>query len=143
MKPSTRAVIGGLSRGTTRAHIVRAILEGIAFRSREVLETLLEDAQMPAPATLRVDGGAAANDFLLQTLADTLAIPVERPETVQASGLGAAYLAGIATGVWSGLDDVRHAWRSGGIFTPRGSEDERQARFSWWQTRAISSAKEA
>lgn len=143
MKPSTRAVIGGLSRGTTRAHIVRAILEGIAFRSREVLETLLDDAQMLPPARLRVDGGAAANDFLLQSLADTLGIPVERPETVQASGLGAAYLAGIAAGIWSGLDEVRHAWRSGGIFTPGGSEDERQERFNWWQTRAISSAKEA
>jgi glycerol kinase len=143
MKPSTRAVIGGLSRGTTRAHIVRAILEGIAFRSREVLETLLEDASMPPPATLRVDGGAAANDFLLQCLADTLGIPVERPETVQASGLGAAYLAGIAGGIWSGLDEVRDAWRSGGIFTPGASEDERQERFSWWQARAISSAKEA
>lgn len=143
MKPSTRAVIGGLSRGTTRAHIVRAILEGIAFRSREVLETLLEDAQMSPPTTLRVDGGAAANDVLLQCLADTLAIPVERPETVQASGLGAAYLAGIAAGIWSGLDEVRHAWRSGGVFTPRCSDDERQERFSWWQARAISSAKEA
>lgn len=143
MKPSTRAVIGGLSRGTTRAHIVRAILEGIAFRSREVLETLLEDASMPPPATLRVDGGAAANDFLLQCLADTLGIPVERPETVQASGLGTAYLAGIAGGIWSGLDEVRDAWRSGGVFTPRASEDERQERFSWWQARAISSAKEA
>lgn len=143
MKPATRAVIGGLSRGSTRAHVVRAILEGIAFRSREVLDTLLDDAQMAAPATLRVDGGAAANEFLLQNLADILGIPVERPETVQASGLGAAYLAGIAAGIWGGLDELRHAWRSGGVFTPRWSEDERQQRFSWWQSRAIAAAKEA
>src|SRR5262249_45819262 len=113
------------------------------FRSREVLETLLEDAQMEPPTTLRVDGGAAANDFLLQELADVLGLPVERPETVQASGLGAAYLAGIAAGIWGGLDEVRHTWRSGGIFTPRRSEDERAQRFNWWQSRAIAAAKEA
>jgi glycerol kinase len=142
MRPSSRAVIGGLSRGTTRAHIVRAVLEGIAFRSREVLDTLLEDAQMVPPSTLRVDGGAAANDFLLQCLADVLGLPVERPETVQASGLGAAYLAGIAAGIWNGIDELRHAWRSGGVFSPRWSEAERQERFAWWQARAIAAAKE-
>ena len=133
MEPGGRAVIGGLSRGTTRAHIVRAFLESIAYRSREALEVLLADAQMPAPARLRVDGGAAANDFLLQSLADTLAIPVERPETVQASALGAAYLAGIATGVWSGLDELKGCWRSGGVFAPRRGEDERAARFTAWR----------
>jgi glycerol kinase len=142
MSPSARAVIGGLSRGTTRAHVVRAILEGVAFRTREVLETLLEDTQVPAPATLRVDGGAAANDFLLQCLADVIGIPVERPETVQATALGVAYLAGIAAGVWSGLDEVRHAWRSGGRFAPRWSGDEREGRFAWWRERAITAARE-
>lgn len=142
MDPGARAVIGGISRGTTRAHIVRAVLEGIAFRAREVLETLLEDASIERPARLRVDGGAAANDFLLQQLADIVGIPVERPKSVQASALGAAYLAGLAAGIWDTIDDVRDAWRSGGVFEPRIGRDEADARFATWQ-RAIAAARAA
>ncbi len=133
MDPNARAVIGGLSRGSTRAHVARAVLEGIAFRSREVLETLLEDAATPMPAVLRVDGGAAANDFLLQALANTLGIAVERPHVVQATGLGAAYLAGLAVGVWKNVDELRNRWRSGGRFEPRLSADERESRFQAWK----------
>jgi len=136
MDSAARAVIGGLSRGTTRAHIVRAVLEGIAFRTAEVYDTLLADAGTERPACLRIDGGVAANDVFLQSLADILGQPVERPETVQATALGAAYLAGIGVGVWGGLDDVRGAWRSGGIFTPRRSADERAARLAAWQRAA-------
>ncbi|MGD0948011.1 MAG: glycerol kinase GlpK [Candidatus Binatia bacterium] len=141
MDAGARAAIGGLSRASTRAHVVRAVLEGIAYRSREILETLFEDSSTPPPARLRVDGGAAANDFLLQHLADVLGLPVERPHTVQASGLGAAYLAGLATGMWQSLDEVRHAWRSGRIFEPHWSTDERETRFKNWQ-RAIAAARE-
>jgi glycerol kinase len=141
MDPYARAVIGGLSRATTRAHVVRAVLEGIAYRSREVLETLLEDADLPAPARLRVDGGAAANDVLLQHLANVLGLPVERPESLQASALGAAYLAGLATGVWQSTDELRAAWRSGGVFEPHWSQDERDTRFHAWQ-KAIAAARE-
>ncbi len=140
MDPGARAVLGGLSRGTTRAHIVRAVLESIAFRTAEVLETLLADAGAGAPARLRVDGGVAANDVFLQALADTLGHPVERPETVQATGLGAAYLAGMGAGVWNGIDDVRHAWRSGGVFEPRLSADERATRLATWQ-QAVAAAR--
>jgi glycerol kinase len=140
MDPGGRAVLGGLSRGTTRAHIVRAVLEGIAFRTREVLTALLADAGATMPERLRIDGGVAANDVFLQCLADTLGHAVERPETVQATALGTAYLTGLATGVWSSLDDVRGAWRSGGVFEPRGSADEREARFVTWQ-QAVSAAK--
>ena len=140
MDPAGRAVIGGLSRGTTRAHIVRAVLEGIAYRTREALDALLGDTQMPRPERLRVDGGVAANDVFLQFLADTLGTAVERPEPVQATALGAAYLAGMGAGVWSGIDDVRHAWRSGGVFTPRGGADEREARFHTWQ-QAVAAAR--
>lgn len=133
MNQAARAVIGGLSRGTTKAHIVRAVLEGIAYRSREALDAVCEDAGMARPAVLRVDGGAAANDFLLQGLADILGQAVERPETVQASALGCAYLAGMAAGVWNGIDELRGAWRSGGVFEPRWSADEREARFAAWR----------
>jgi glycerol kinase len=141
MDPHARAVIGGLSRASTRAHVVRAVLEGIVYRSREVLETLLEDAAIPLPARLRVDGGAAANDFLLQHLANVLGIPVERPESLQASALGVAYLAGLATGVWKSTDELRDSWRSGGVFEPRWSQDERDTRFHAWQ-KALAAARE-
>ena len=141
MDPNARAVIGGLSRASTRAHVVRAVLEGIAYRSREVLETLLQDSSTPRPECLRVDGGAAANDFLLQSLADILGIAVERPQSVQASALGAAYLAGLATGVWSNLGQLKQAWRSGGVFEPSWSADQRDTSFANWQ-KAITAARQ-
>jgi glycerol kinase len=140
MDPNARAVIGGLARSTTRAHIARAVLEGIAFRTAEVLDALLADAGASAPERLRIDGGVAANDTFLQCLADIVGHPIERPETIQATALGAAYLAGMGAGVWAGLDDVRHAWRSGGIFEPRLSGDERTARLTAWQ-RATDAAR--
>ena len=141
LDPAARAVIGGLSRASTRAHVVRAVLEGIAYRSREVLETLLEDSSTPRPERLRVDGGAAVNDVLLQHLADVLGLPVERPQSVQASALGAAYLAGLAAGVWGGLDDLRHAWLSGGVFEPRWTSDQRETSFRNWQ-KALAAARQ-
>ena len=141
MDPNARAVIGGLSRASSRAHVVRAVLEGIAYRSREVLQTLLEDASTPAPTRLRVDGGAAANDFLLQHLANVLGLPVERPHSVQASALGAAYLAGLAVGVWSSPAELQLAWRRGGTFEPHWSADQRDSRFHSWQ-KAVVAARE-
>ena len=140
MDLGARAVIGGLSRSTTRAHVVRAVLEGIAYRTAEVLDALLADTGTTPPARLRIDGGVAANDVFLQCLADSLGHPVERPETVQATALGAAYLAGMGAGVWSGIDDVRHAWRSGGVFEPRLSAAERAERLATWQ-RAVQAAQ--
>lgn len=133
MQASGRAAVGGVSRGTTRAHIVRAVLEGIAYRTREALDALLTDAGVRLPERLRVDGGAAANDFLLQTLADTLGTVVERPETVQATALGVAYLAGLATGVWGGVAELRDAWRSGGVFEPGDDRAGAERRFAAWR----------
>ena len=130
---SGRAVIGGISRSTSAAHIVRACLDGIAFRTREALEALLADVGADSPERLRVNGGAAANDYLLQVLADTLGRPVERPETIQATALGVAFLAGMATGVWNGIDDVHRARRSGGLFEPTISEDQREQRYEDWR----------
>jgi glycerol kinase len=133
MDTRARAVIGGLSRATTRAHVVRAVLEGIAWRCREVYDALRADAPFAPPATLRADGGAARNDMLLQLQADALGIPVERPTIVQAGALGAGYLAGLATGVWSSTDELARAWRRDRIFEPRLDHATREDRFAAWQ----------
>jgi len=128
-----RALIGGLSRGTTRAHVVRALLEGIAWRCREAYDALRDGCPHPAPATLRVDGGAAANDVLLQAQADALGMPVERPAMLDAAALGTAYLAGLATGVWSSPSELAHVWRRERLFEPRLDADARETRFAAWR----------
>jgi glycerol kinase len=133
MDAGARAVLGGLSRATTRAHVVRAVLEGIAWRCREVYDALRADSPHPPPATLRADGGAAQNDVLLQLQADALGFPLERPSVVQAAALGAGYLAGLATGVWAAADELHHAWRSERVFEPRVPAGEREERFHAWQ----------
>ena len=133
MDTTARAVVGGLSRATTRGHIVRALLEGIAWRCREVYDALRADCPHDAPDRLRVDGGAARNDVLLQLQADALGLPVERPETVQASALGAAYLAGLATNVWDSTDELRATWRCARRFEPQLDPRLREERFAAWQ----------
>jgi glycerol kinase len=142
MDPAARAVVGGLSRGTTRAHVARAMLEGIAWRCREVYDALRADAPWPPPATLRTDGGAAANDVLLQLQADALGIPTERPAVVQAGALGAAYLAGLATGVWASAAELARCWRRDRLFEPTIAPDEREERFAAWR-RHLVAAREA
>src|SRR5262249_47052395 len=87
----------------------------------------------PAPRALRADGGAARNDVLLQEQADALGLPVERPEVVDAAALGAAYLAGLATGLWRDTDELRHAWRRQRVFEPRLGDDERAERLARWR----------
>ncbi len=101
--PHARGLIIGITRGTTRAHLVRATLEAIAFEVRDVLETMPGDSDTP----LRVDGGASANDLLCQLQADQLGAPVERPQIVETTALGAAFLAGLGIGVWDSTDDLR------------------------------------
>jgi len=133
MDAAARAVVGGLSRATTRAHVVRAVLEGIAWRCREVYDALRADTPYPPPAALRADGGAARNDLLLQLQADALGLPVERPAVVQAGALGAGYLAGLATGVWSSTDELARTWRRDRTFEPTLAAAEREARFASWQ----------
>ncbi|MGA8209198.1 MAG: FGGY-family carbohydrate kinase, partial [Nocardioidaceae bacterium] len=119
--PHARGLIIGLTRGTTRAHIVRATLEAIAFEVRDVLET------MPAKlSSLRVDGGASANDLLCQIQADQVGVNVERPRLVETTVLGAAFLAGLGTGVWDSTDDLRATWQLERSFTPDDSPQARQ-----------------
>jgi glycerol kinase len=133
MDTGARAVLGGISRATTRAHVVRAVLEGIAWRCREVYDALRADCPHPPPATLRVDGGAARNDVLLQAQADALGLPVERPVVLQASALGTAYFAGLATGVWANVDELAATWRRDRVFEPAIAATEREERFAAWQ----------
>src|SRR5262245_2751697 len=133
MDAGARAAVGGISRGTTRAHVVRAVLEGIAWPCREVYDALRENCPYAPPATLRADGGAARSDVLLQAQADALGIPVERATVLQASGLGAAYLAGIATGVWQNPRELAGTWKRDRLFEPRIDRTEREGRFAAWR----------
>ncbi|MBE7323261.1 glycerol kinase GlpK [Nocardioides sp. Y6] len=125
--PHARGTIVGLTRGTTRAHVVRATLEAIAFEVRDVLET------MPQLAALRVDGGAAANGLLCQVQADQVGVPVERPRIVETTALGAAFLAGLGTGVWSSTDDLKATWQLDARFTPQGDREQADASYARWQ----------
>jgi glycerol kinase len=132
-EPEARGTITGITRGTGRAHLVRAALEAIAFSSAELLDAMTGDGRS-VPA-LRVDGGAAANDWLMQFQADVLGIAVERPDMVETTALGAAGLAGIALGVWRSPEDLL-AGRRFSRFEPRMAASERQSRRSGWR-RAI------
>lgn len=127
----TRALIGGLSRGTSQAHLARAALEGVAWRCAEAFHALAGDSD---PASLRVDGGAAANGLLLELLADATGVVVERPAALDSAVVGCAYLAGRATGLWTD-DDVRARWSAERSIEPRMGDDERAARREQWARR--------
>jgi glycerol kinase len=126
-----RGTMVGLSRGTTRAHIARAALEGIAFQSAEVLLAMQKDARQPL-VELRVDGGATANDLLMQFQADLLGVPVVRPQVTETTALGAAYLAGLGAGFWESTRAVAANWRAARTFEPAMSRDEAAARLQRW-----------
>ena len=137
--PSARGVICGLTRSATRAHIVRAALEAIAYQTRELVEAMQGDAQSPI-SELRADGGAARNDFLMQFQADILGIPVVRPTYTETTALGAAFLAGLAAGVWAGLDEVESFWKTDRRFEPTMQASRRDELFSGWKA-ALASAR--
>jgi glycerol kinase len=130
---SVKANIDGLTRGTTKGHIIRATLEGIAFRTWEVVESVTSQAQIRNNGRLRVDGGLARSDYLLQFLANVTGLVVERPNTLQATALGAAYLAGLASGVWKNTEEVAAAWKSGGAFYPATEESTRSRMQKRWK----------
>ncbi|HVN37610.1 MAG TPA: glycerol kinase GlpK [Myxococcota bacterium] len=132
-----RGVLVGLTRGTTRQHVVRATLEAIAYQTRDVVECLQQDADISL-AALRVDGGAAANDFLMQFQADILGKTVERPAQLEVTALGAALLAGLATGFWS--DPSALASATSMRFEPRMETDRREALYAGWK-RAVERAR--
>ena len=129
--PDARGTIVGLTRGTTRAHVARATLESIALQVADVLEAMAADAGARI-ATLRVDGGAAANDLLLQLQADLLGVPVERPIVAETTALGAAYLAGLAVGFWSGVPEIEANWSLDRRFEPSMAADRRRSMLEGW-----------
>ena len=129
--PNARGTIIGITRGTGLAEIARATLESIAFQVTGVLEAMAEDSGEGLRA-LRVDGGASANDLLLQLQADLLGVPVERPVVAETTALGAAYLAGLAVGYWDGLEDIASNWALDRRFEPSMSVDRRDALLHGW-----------
>ncbi len=135
-----RGTITGLTRGTTAGHIARAALEGIAFQVADVLEVMREDSGIPVPE-LRVDGGASANNLLMQFQADLLQVPVVRPKVAETTALGAACLAGLAVGFWNDRSQVQQAWQPDRTFAPSKSPDEVAHRRSRW-AEALNRARE-
>jgi glycerol kinase len=109
-RSDARGVIVGLSRASTKAHLARAALEAIAYQTRDVLDAMSADSKV-ALTSMRVDGGATANNLLMQIQSDVMGIEIIRPEVIETTALGAAYAAGIAVGVWKSPDDVRNKWR--------------------------------
>jgi len=127
-----RGLLVGLTRGTTRAHLARAALEAMAYQSRDVLAAMEQDSGTPLSA-LRVDGGATANQWLLQFQADVLGVPVHRPVVQETTALGAAYLAGLAVGYWSGLSDLQANWARDVELKPQMSAGDRDELYRQWK----------
>ena len=134
-----RGAFFGLTRGTRREHFVRAALESMAYQTRDVLSAMQDDSGLELKA-LRVDGGAAANNFLMQFQADILGVPVQRPEVHETTALGAAYLAGLAVGFWQDQQQISENWAMNRRFVPQMPETEREALYAGWR-RAIEAAR--
>jgi glycerol kinase len=132
-----RGGVLGLTAGAGRNHVIRATLESIAYQSRDVVEAMVADEKAGRKSanleTVRVDGGASANDFLMQFQADILGIPVERPKVAETTALGAAYLAGLAVKFWDSMDEVASAWELDRRFEPAMSPDRRESLYAGWK----------
>ena len=127
-----RGTLVGITRGTTRAHVVRATLESIAYQARDVVECVQRDSGLVLEA-LRVDGGACQNDFLMQFQADVLGVPVERPAVLEVTALGAAALAGLAVEFWRDTSEIGASAGSRTLFEPRLSADRRESLCAGWK----------
>lgn len=126
-----RGTIVGITRGVNKYHIIRATLESIAYQVYDVLAAMKADSGIQL-AALKVDGGASANDFLMQTQSDIINAPVNRPVCVETTAMGAAYLAGLAAGYWKNKEDVIRNWAVSRTFTPSITEEERARKIRGW-----------
>lgn len=127
-----RGTLIGLTRGTRREHVIRAVLEAIAYQSRDVLEAMENDSGIRI-TELKVDGGASVSNFLMQFQSDMLDIPVKRPEITETTALGAAYLAGLGAGLWKDRDEIARSWRIGRTYEPLMAGDRRERLYSGWK----------
>ena len=130
--PAARGAIFGLTRDVGRPQIARAMLEAVCYQTRDLMEAMAADGT-PKPTSLRVDGGMTRNNWLMQFLADTLDIPVERPVITETTALGAAYLAGLKAGLWSSTDDIARHWQSDRLFEPAMKAGERDKLYAGWK----------
>ncbi|HZA20780.1 MAG TPA: FGGY-family carbohydrate kinase, partial [Actinomycetota bacterium] len=137
--PYARGAYLGITRGTTRAHLARAAVEAMAFQTRDVTEAMASDAGQPLEE-LRVDGGASVMDLLCQFQADQLGVPVRRPANLETTALGAAYLAGLAEGVWSSPEEIGTGWQADVTFEPSAPRDEMDSLYEGWK-KAVARAK--
>jgi glycerol kinase len=131
--PDAKGVIHGINRGTTAAHIARATLEGIAFCQYDILQAMRKDLGEPLKI-LKVDGGAAANNLLMQFQSDILQTKLSRPQLLETTALGAAFLAGLGVGVWDNLEDIKNVWQEERVFAPQLSEEALKAKVQLWQS---------
>lgn len=129
---NARGMIIGLTRGTTKAHIVRATLDSLAYQTRDVLGAMEADSGNRL-AALKVDGGAVANNLLMQFQADLLGVPVDRPQITETTALGAAYLAGLATGVWASKEELKKSWQLDTRFAPSLDQQEADKLYKGWK----------
>ena len=127
-----RGTIVGITRGVNKYHIIRATLESLAYQVQDVLTAMKADSGIELSA-LKVDGGASANNFLMQTQADMITVPVERPKCVETTAMGASYLAGLAVGYWDSMDEIRKTRAVDRVFTPMLAEEMRQKKLRGWE----------
>lgn len=130
-----RGAILGLTRGANKCHLIRATLESLAYQTKDVLDAMQKDSGIELKA-LKVDGGACANDFLMQFQADILGVPVDRPAIVETTAMGASYLAGLAVGFWSNKSEVTDAWQLDKTFEPMMDAGVREKLYAGW-TKAV------
>jgi glycerol kinase len=135
-----RGTMVGLTRGTNQNHIIRAALESIAYQTRDVLEAMQEDSGIDLQE-LRVDGGAVENNFLMQFQSDILGVPVHRPEVIETTALGAAYLAGFAVGFWSGKEEISNRWNVDRVFEANMEEERKEKLYKGWKRAVTRSLK--
>jgi glycerol kinase len=131
-RSDARGVIAGLTRYVNKGHIARAVLEATAWQTREVLDAMERDSGVQLKA-LKVDGGMVHNNTLMQFQSDVLGVPVIRPQVAETTSLGAAYAAGLATGFWSSLEDLRRNWQVGQTWEPTMDADARERSYGLWK----------
>jgi glycerol kinase len=139
--PYARGTIVGITRGTTRAHLARAVVEAMAFQTADVVDAVTSASGLDDIAEMRVDGGASVMDGLCQFQADILGVPVRRAAIQETTALGAAFLAGVAEGVWASAEAVNARWSADASFTPAMSAEERTARLASWR-RAVERSRD-